>query len=222
MLSPRLAVVASLVPEGSVAADVGAGHGRLAAHLVASGRCPRVIVVDRSRDELAAVAPRPGLDLRLGDGLAPIGPRDGVDTVIVAGMGGASIAGILLRGARGLTVARFVLQPQTEAALLRKRLPGAGLALVDERLVEDAGRSYVVLVAEPGGAGGPDRFPGLTPEDVLAAGPHLLSRRPVELAAAWERQRVRLARIARRGGGREELARAERILAYLATSGPGG
>ena len=222
MLSPRLAAVASLVPEGSVAADVGAGHGRLAAHLVASGRCSRVIVVDRSREELAASLRRPGLDLRCGDGLAPVGPEDGVETVIIAGMGGASIAGILSRRAAGLAVLRFVLQPQTEAALLRKSLPGLGLALVDERLVRDAGRYYVVLVAEPGVGSGPDRFPGLTPEDVLAAGAHLLRRRPVELAAAWERQRERLARIARRGGGREELDRAERILAYLATSAPGG
>jgi tRNA (adenine22-N1)-methyltransferase len=222
MLPPRLAAIAELIPEGSVVADVGGGHGRLAAHLVVSGRSARVILVDRSREELAASVRRPGLSLRLGDGLTPLRPEDAVDTVVVAGLGGAAIVGILAGRPAGLPISRYVLQPQTEAAVLRSRLPACGLALVDERLVEDAGRFYVVIGAVPGTGAWPTSFPGLTPEDVLAAGPCLLTRRPPELAAAWERQRVRLARIGRRGGADDALARAERILAYLATSAPGG
>jgi tRNA (adenine22-N1)-methyltransferase len=221
MLSPRLAAIAELVPEGSVAADVGGGHGLLAAHLVASGRSPRVILVDRSRRELEASAQLPGLTLRLGEGLAPLRREDAVDTVIVAGLGGATIARILAGRPEGLRVARFVLQPQTEAAVLRARLTECGLELVDERLVEDTGRFYVVLAAVSGAPVRPARFPGLTPEDVLAAGPYLLERRSAELTVAWEGQRARLARIARRGGAKDALARAERILAYLATSAPG-
>ena len=216
MLSPRLAAIAELVPEGSVAADVGGGHGLLAAHLVASGRSPRVILVDRSRRELEASVQLPGLSLRLGEGLAPLRREDAVDTVIVAGLGGATIARILAGRPEGLPVARFVLQPQTEAAVLRARLTACGLALV-----EDTGRFYVVLAAVSGASVRPVLFPGLTPEDVLAAGPCLLERRPAELTAAWEGQRARLARIARRGGAKDALARAERILAYLATSAPG-
>jgi tRNA (adenine22-N1)-methyltransferase len=179
-------------------------------------------VVDRSRDELAASATLPGLSHRLGDGLAPVDPEDRVDTVIIAGMGGAAIAGILARRPEPLTVSRFILQPQTEAALVRKRLAGAGLALVDERLVRDGARFYVVLVATPGPPPEPVRFPGLTAEDVHAAGPVLLLRRPAELTVAWERQRARLSKIARRGGGDAALARAERIVSYLAASAPGG
>src|SRR5262245_60307655 len=132
MLSPRLATIADLVPEGSVAADVGGGHGQLAARLVASGRCPRVIVVDRSPQELAAATARlPGLSLRLGDGLVPLRPDDEVDTVVVAGLGGKAIARILAGRPRGLPVVRFLLQPQTEAAVLRESLPSSGLRLVD-------------------------------------------------------------------------------------------
>src|SRR5262245_22370460 len=147
MLSPRLAVVASFVPEGSVAADVGAGHGRLAAHLLRSGRCRRVVVVELSPSELALSAQVPGLERRLGDGLAPVRPEDGVDTVVVAGMGGAAIAGIVVRRPREVPIRRWVLQPQTEAGHLRGRLLEDGLGLAAERLVEDTGRFYVVLVA---------------------------------------------------------------------------
>jgi len=207
MLSPRLAAIASLVPEGSVVADVGAGHGLLADALLRSGRCLRVIALDASPHEL----PQAGLDRRWGDGLAPLKPEDGVDTAIVAGLGGAAIAGIVGRRPSGLTILRWILQPQTEAALLRASLLGSGLSLVDERLVEDAGRFYPILVASPG-AGAPASFPGLTAEDVLEAGPCLLRDRPRELAAAWERQRERLARVDPAGPA---LARAERILAYL-------
>src|SRR5262245_55069907 len=140
MLSPRLATIAHLVPEGSVAADVGGGHGQLAAHLVGSGRCPRVIVVDRSPREVAAAVRLPGVCLRLGDGLVPLRPDDEVDTVVVAGLGGKAIARILAGRPRSLPLTRFLLQPQTEAAALRESLPTSGLTLVDERLVEDAGR----------------------------------------------------------------------------------
>ncbi|HJQ97235.1 MAG TPA: tRNA (adenine(22)-N(1))-methyltransferase TrmK [Candidatus Polarisedimenticolaceae bacterium] len=212
MLSPRLAAVASLVPEGSIAADVGAGHGRLAAHLLRSGRCRRVVAIELSPAELEVSADVPGLERRLGDGLAPLRPEDGIDTVIVAGLGGAAIAGVVARRPPGLAVVRWILQPQTEAARLRAALARCGLSLVDERLVEDGGRFYPILVATPGRSLPALAYPGLTDEDVLEAGPCLLRDRPPELAAAWERQRERLARVA---PGDPALARAERILAYL-------
>jgi len=223
-LSPRLAALAALVPEGSAAADVGAGHGRLAAELARTGRCRRVVVIDISPSELdASTARRAGLDLRCGDGLGPLRPEDRVETVIVAGLGGASIARIISSRPEGLSIQRWILQPQTEAALLRSCLPSSGLALVAERLVEDGGRSYPILVASPAPAPELPAFPGLTREDVLEAGPFLLRDRPPELASAWSRQRARLAGLSARGGRvAEALARAERILAYLATSAPGG
>jgi len=208
MLSPRLAAVADLVPEGSIAADVGAGHGQLAAHLLRSGRCPRVVTIDLSPSEPAE---------RLGDGLAALMPEDGVDTVIVAGLGGATIAGIVARRPLGVSPRRWILQPQTEAAHLRARLLEASLGLVAERLVEDAGRFYPILVASPEAKARLIVPSGLDEEDVLEAGPCLLRDRPPELATAWERQRERLGRLAERGARRvvPALARAERILAYL-------
>ncbi|HVQ35818.1 MAG TPA: tRNA (adenine(22)-N(1))-methyltransferase TrmK [Candidatus Bathyarchaeia archaeon] len=216
MLSPRLAAVASLVPEGSVAADVGAGHGRLAAHLLRSGRCRRVVVIELSPAELELSADVPGLERRRGDGLSPLRPEDGVDTAIVAGLGGAAIAGIVGRRPGGALIRRFVLQPQTEAGRLRARLLEEGLGLVAERLVEDSGRFYTILVASPE-AGTRLTVPcGLTEEDVLEAGPCLLRDRPAELARAWERQRARLTGLADRGARvAPALARASRILAYL-------
>jgi tRNA (adenine22-N1)-methyltransferase len=222
-LSSRLAAVAALVPEGSVAADVGAGHGRLAAFLAGTGRCRRVVAIDASPRELEACLPTPGVVVRWGDGLAELEPEDGVDTAIVAGLGGAAIAGIVARRPAGLALRLFVLQPQTEAALLRAGLPPAGLVLTGERLVEDGGRFYPILVAVPGGAAEvPASYPGLTPADVLEAGPYLLRDRPEELMRAWSSQRDRLAGIAARGAAARArvegaLARAERILAALAT-----
>ena len=45
-LDARLAAAAAYVRPGSAAADVGCDHGKLAAYLAASGRCPRVIASD--------------------------------------------------------------------------------------------------------------------------------------------------------------------------------
>ena len=47
-LKPRLAGVASLVPSGTVVADIGTDHAYLPLYLVKEKNCPRVIAVEKS------------------------------------------------------------------------------------------------------------------------------------------------------------------------------
>lgn len=154
MLDKRLQTVAALVRPGSRMADIGTDHGYLPVYLVREGICPRAIAADLRPDPLEAArrhVTAAGLTekiaLRLGDGLAPIAP-DEVDDVVIAGMGGETIAGILaaadwVQDPR----LRLVLQPMTRAEELRRYLLYHGFSIEAERLVQDGRHLYPVLAA---------------------------------------------------------------------------
>jgi hypothetical protein len=91
---------------------------------------------------------------------------------------------------------------------------------VDERLVVASGRTYAILVAEPGRPA--LEHPVLGPDDLLEAGPLLLARGDPLLRPLWRGEEERLARIVTRateGAGaraaRKRLALARRVLAVL-------
>ena len=99
-LQPRLALLASLVPQGAVLADVGTDHGYIPVCLRQRGVIDRAIASDIGREPLeharrtAEEYAVGGIDLRLCAGLDAIAPEE-CDTVLIAGMGGETIWGIL-------------------------------------------------------------------------------------------------------------------------------
>ncbi|MCX7970562.1 MAG: class I SAM-dependent methyltransferase [Negativicutes bacterium] len=158
-LSKRLRAIAGLVPGSCrVMADIGADHGRLA--LAICRRLPAVRVIASEfqpgpLSALRAAVRAAGADGRVmvcaGDGLQAIPGWLECDTVVIAGMGGKLIAGVLQRGREKLAgVRRLVLQPMTAGRLVRKWLLSNGWAITDELLVNETGRLYEVLAAEPG------------------------------------------------------------------------
>jgi len=156
-LSPRLAAVASMVPPGRVAADIGTDHALLPIHLVREGICPRAVAVEKApgpletaRRAVADSGLTDRIDVREGDGLAPLAPGEAT-VLILAGMGGSTMAGILEAGPLVVDRAeRLVLQPMDAPAAVRRWLADHGWAPVEEQLVADAGRIYQVIAAERG------------------------------------------------------------------------
>jgi tRNA (adenine22-N1)-methyltransferase len=155
ILSPRLAAVAAHVLDGEPLADIGTDHAYLPAHLVQAGRIPRAIAGDilpgpleAARATVAAAGVEEQVALRLGPGLAVVAPGE-VACATICGMGGGLIAEILTAGPTE-GIRRLVLQPMGGEERLREWLQGNGWRLVAEEVVEDAGRLYVILVAEPG------------------------------------------------------------------------
>ena len=199
-LDARLSAVASLVPACECAADIGADHGFLGAHLLLTGRCAFVRFVDISAVSLEKARRLIG-KLRL-EGRAEFLVGDGagafnapLDAAVIAGMGAEVICGILDRGRERLSGASLVLSPNLDAAAVRRFLMESGYAITGEALVNEGRRFYPVIAARPGRA----RYDRLQ----LLAGPVLLEKRPDSLMLyAEHRLRVieRALPGARRGG----------------------
>lgn len=155
-LQPRLAAVAGMIPPGTVVADLGTDHAFLPIYLALSERHPRIIATEARPGPLAAAREnirRFGVEgrveVRAGEGLAPLAVGE-AGVVVIAGMGGARVAGILERDPlRRAGVGLFVLQPLGASGALRRWLLGNGYRIADEDLVQERGLLYEVIAAEP-------------------------------------------------------------------------
>lgn len=200
-LRPRLRLVARMVLAHGPAslgtvADVGTDHARLLAWLRAQRAIARGIGIDvvegplsQARRTLEA-AGVDGVQLRRGDGLQPLRPGE-ADVVVLAGMGGARMMQLVDAAAPGVlsSRSRLVLQPNTDWPAVRRWIAQRGFALLDERMVEDRGKFYVVLALRPGGDEPSPGTEGWT-DDELALGPSLLVERP-PVFTAWLRHEAR-------------------------------
>lgn len=158
-VSERLRRLAAQIPRGSAVADIGTDHCRLPVRAVIDRDARRVVAVDlradplqAARRTLATAAPEVAarIELRQGDGLAPLG-IDEVDTIVIAGMGAASIVAILEAHPDRVTPrVRLVLQPANEWALLRRWLADARRTPVAEEIVWERGRPHLVIATDAG------------------------------------------------------------------------
>ena len=157
MLPPRLAAVAAQVPRDAVLVDVGTDHAQLPVNLVASGRVRQAVAVDVAEGPLAAARAasarfRDQIDVRQSDGLRAVRPGEAT-CIVIAGMGGLTVAKILTEGSAVCAAAkRVVVQPQGMEAEVRAVLLAMGWGCVYGELVQDRRHIYVVESWEPHGA----------------------------------------------------------------------
>ena len=158
MISKRLELVASFVPQGSILLDVGSDHAYLPIELVERGQIEAAIagevVVGPYQSAVKNVEAH-GLEekiqVRLANGLAAFEEADQVSVITIAGMGGRLIATILEEGLDKLaSVERLILQPNNREDDLRNWLQDNDFQIVAESILEEAGKFYEILVVEAG------------------------------------------------------------------------
>lgn len=157
-LSHRLQCIADLVPSGGSVIDVGTDHALIPVWLAQTGHCEHIWASDLRQgplDGAKALIEETGtsnrIHLRLTDGLNGFS-REDADTIIIAGMGGETIASILQNAEWTKDDVLLILSPHTKQAVLRRFLTENGYYIRQEKLVKDAGRLYPVLVAQGGEA----------------------------------------------------------------------
>ena len=158
MISKRLELVASFVPQGTILLDVGSDHAYLPIELVERGQIEGAIageVVEGPYQSAVKNVEAHGLkekiQVRLANGLAAFEGTDQVSVITIAGMGGRLIARILEEGLYKLAnVGRLILQPNNREDDLRIWLQENGFQIVAESILEEAGKFYEILVVEVG------------------------------------------------------------------------
>lgn len=154
MLSERLSVCSELV-RGKNACDIGTDHGYLAAELLLSGKCERVIASDINENPLKSAREtleKHGLSdksaLFISDGVKDIDLEEVTD-IIIAGMGGELIAEIISQ--KDLSGINLVLQPMTKIPFLRRFLAENGFETLIEKTAREKDRIYVIINAKYSG-----------------------------------------------------------------------
>lgn len=159
-LSPRLAMVAAMVPRGARLADIGTDHAYLPAALVEQGQIASAIAadlrsgpLDRARQTVQEQGLADRIALRLCDGLNGIRPEE-ADTVVIAGMGGETIAAILaaVPWTREQKT-RLILQPMSSMDDLRRWLEENGYAIEREELTCEGETLYTAWLVRTGQMG---------------------------------------------------------------------
>lgn len=148
-LGRRLGCIVEMAGKGRVVADIGSDHGLVPLFMCSEGLAARAILTDiaegpleRSEENLLRHFPgcQNMAEFRLGAGLGPLEEGE-ADIIIIAGMGGETIAEIIEDDVpKASSATRLVLQPRTMCAQLRKRVTEMGFFITDERLAEENGR----------------------------------------------------------------------------------
>lgn len=186
MLDERLSLAASLYQPCQLGADIGTDHGLLPCYLLKQGICQQMIFADVSpkallhaKEQVQRQGVKEQARLICADGLDALTEPCGC--VSIMGMGGETLASILVKGADRLQGAVLVLSAHTELHLVRQAVADIGYHFVREELCRAAGRFYLIWRAEPG-------FVPTTEEDIRFGS--LLRKPMTEPLQAYFRWRV--------------------------------
>lgn len=152
ILTPRLKLIAELVKQNSMVADVGTDHGYIPVYLVKKGVCSSAFAGDigegpleNAKRTIARFGVSDKVTPLLSSGLREF-PRDCVDTVIIAGMGGDQIAAIIEEcdwvHKSNVTL---ILQPMSMHEKCRVLLARDGFVCEMEEYVKEGNRLYTVM-----------------------------------------------------------------------------
>ena len=166
-LPKRLSLIASMVDEGAVVADIGTDHAHLPIYLVQSKVCPSALACDIK--ELPLESGRQNIELchledkiktRLSDGLSDI-KADEADTFTIAGMGGDMIIHIL-SSCPYIFDKKYtlILQPMTKYYTLMGWLLDNGFEVIRQECTHEGKHCYTVVKVRFSGEKSPH-----TPED---------------------------------------------------------
>ncbi|MEN6324668.1 MAG: class I SAM-dependent methyltransferase [Syntrophomonas sp.] len=153
----RLKVVADMLIKNKPVADIGADHAWLSIYLIKNKLAPRVIIgelgdgpLGRAAEAVEQSSLQEQIELRQGNGLQVLKAGE-VDSIALAGMGGDTLVEILAYDwAKARSFKRLVFQPMTRSGILRRALAAQGWKIMEERVLQENKRFFVVIASEPG------------------------------------------------------------------------
>lgn len=155
-LSKRLQAVVGMVTPGNRVADIGCDHAYTAISLLSNRISPFVIAMDvnqgpldRAKENVEKFGVGDRISIRKSDGLKMLDTGE-ADTILIAGMGGRLMLQILTSRMEVVASAmELVLQPQSEAYLVRKTLKELGYIIIKENMLKEDGKFYILMKLKP-------------------------------------------------------------------------
>lgn len=152
-IDKRLETCAMMVKGNGIVCDIGTDHAYLPVYLIENKICKKAIAADVSEGPLKFALStvsryRMDSDISLvrSDGIENI-DLHGVSDIVIAGMGGETIAHILENEKSRSCKMNFVLQPMSKAGYLRRWLYKNGFEITEEKAVVDDRFIYTVINA---------------------------------------------------------------------------
>lgn len=156
-LSKRLSVIASLVPENAVIADIGCDHALLDIYLSKKNIIKKSFAIDITKgalnqaDKNIKLYNAKNIETRLSDGFEKIDIKDNVDTVIMSGLGDAKIINILKEAEEKLNkVNNIIIQSNVGVSNIRVYLTCNGYYIDNEKLVKENNIIYTIISFKKG------------------------------------------------------------------------
>lgn len=213
MLSKRLKAVADMVSKGNIVADIGTDHGYVPIYLVKNNICKKAYAMDINEgplqmadknirmeglsDQITTILSN-GMD-KMKDNMA--------DTVVIAGMGGDLIVDILSRGENIEGIKELVVSPHKRVDIVRNYLINNNWEIIEENMIVDAGKYYVVIKA--------NRGENTEYNDVeLTYGKYLLENKNIILKEFLDKEEKKFSNILHtmKENGKESVSQIEKIL----------
>lgn len=156
-LSKRLQTTAQMVPHHCRLADIGADRGELSYALLERKQVEHIILSDISPRSLQRAkilfqdAPFAShAAFRVGSGLTVLAPSE-VDCAVLAGMGGDTVIGIFEEAPTVASALKtIIVQAMGNSHKVRRYFMNHHFTITAEAMVEEGGKCYTILKAEPG------------------------------------------------------------------------
>lgn len=151
-LSKRLSLIASLVDDNSVLADIGCDHALLDIYLSKNNIIKKAYACDITEGALNQAKKNiklydaKNIYLRKADGLKALKKSDNIDLVVISGLGNQTIIDILSRDKEKLVnVKNIIIQSNTKVNEIRKYMTCNGYLIACEKLVLEKNIIYTVI-----------------------------------------------------------------------------
>lgn len=156
-LSLRLKSLAEFINDNSNMVDIGCDHGLLDIYLIQTKKNIKIIASDVNKNALNNAKSNikkykleNKITTVLSNGLDNIDTSN-IDTIVIAGMGSHTIAGILYNNLKKIkNVNRLIIQSNNDLDFLRYKVTKIGYYIECEKLVKDAGIIYTIIEFKKG------------------------------------------------------------------------
>ena len=155
ILNKRLQEISAFIDDNTCVCDIGCDHGLLGIYLVLNKKNIKMISSDinenpllKAKENMEKYGVQDRIILKLGNGLEVLNNR--VDTIVISGMGGITITKILEKITDYPNINKMILSPNNDFLLVRKMVTKHGFKIVNEKIVFEKGKYYLVCVLEKG------------------------------------------------------------------------